>query len=173
MEIILLIALAVVVASMFARFQVSHSKYKSVSGLPEIAFIPKRKVGNYVWFNDTEFAIPLLIRGETRIVKKQLLTEVLRYEILLQGEKIASGDFNGHLPEKDLLTQPHFGKRLRKQISSMGLKLCFSTDNPPEVTLEFLKKAENIKSPTYQNACTDLIKVIDIFSELKQARPTD
>ena len=128
MEIILLIVLAVVVASMFARFQVNHSKYKSVSGLPEIAFTPKRKVGNYIWFNDTEFAIPPL---KENFVKKQLLTEVLRYEILLQGEKIASGDFNGHLPEKDLLTQPRFGKRLRKQISSMGLKLCFSTDNPP------------------------------------------
>lgn len=168
METILLLVLAVCIAGMLARFQVNNTKQKAVSDMPEIPFEAKEKIGRYLWLNDTEFAIPLSIKNEVRIVKKQDISEVLRYEVLENGKPVVSGAFQKAFSAADEMPR-YEGRMQRRQVSSLGLKLFFSTDTPPEVTLEFMKKSGRADSPDYKEALDSLEQAVNAFVKRKRA----
>lgn len=166
MELIILFALALGAASLFARFHVNQSKYELASSLPELLFHPNKKIGHYLWFSDTEFAIPLLVKGEPKIVKKQKISEVVRYEIYENGKLQGGGAFDGkRIPAIEAYERN--GKK-KYYVSSLGLKLYFSTNDPSEVTLEFMKKPGKTDTEFYQQAYSSLEEAIETFQERKK-----
>ncbi len=163
MELIILFALALGAASLFARFHVNQSKYELASSLPELPFQPNKKIDHYLWFSDTEFAIPLLVKGEPKIVKKQKISEAVRYEIYENGKLQGGGTFGEKRIPAIGVQEPN-GKK-KYYVSSLGLKLYFSTKNPSEVTLEFMKKPGKTDTEFYRQACSSLKESIETFQE--------